>query len=138
MCRARSNKVKKVKDGSDIGRALLHVQKCLFVIQAELAGAQKSIVQSNVDDIEKIIERFENRIPNLGTFVIPGATELSALYDYARSVSRRTERMVINAQPLRIVSPATLAYLNRLSSFLYILARHVACADDVIELSPSY
>ena len=96
------------------------------------------MVGANVDDLEKAVEYFENKIANPHAFVIPGATRFSALCDYARAVSRRAERMIMNAQPIRTVSPATIAYLNRLSSLLYVLARYAACADDVLELSPSY
>lgn len=135
ICRARSNKT---KDLSCISSEILKVQECLFTAQAELAGDQKSITQKNIDDLEKVIEDFEKKMQNPHAFVIPGATEFSALYDYVRAVSRRAERAVINAQPVRIVSPTTLAYFNRLSSFLYVLARYSASVDNVVELSPSY
>jgi cob(I)alamin adenosyltransferase len=135
LCRARSNKI---KSGFDVAREILKVQECLFIIQAELAGAEKSIAQIHIDNLESSIEQIEKRIKNPHAFVISGTTELSALYDYARAVARRAERSVINAQQARNMRPPTLAYLNRLSSFLYVLARYSATEAEAKELSPSY
>lgn len=136
ICRAFSGRP---KDGIDIAQEILVVQECLFLVQAELAGAHKSITQNHVNDLEQAIERFENEIPSPHTFVVPGATELSSLCDYARAVSRRTERRVVHARStIEDDTSAILPYLNRLSSFLYVIARYVAHIDDVRELSPSY
>jgi cob(I)alamin adenosyltransferase len=114
------------------------VQERLFIIQAELAGAEKTIIQAYVDDIEGAIDRIEKLIQNPHAFVIPGATELSALLDYARAVSRRAERAVIKAQGTRSISSKSRAYLNRLSSLLYALARYAAREAGAKEHSPSY
>jgi len=135
VCRARSNKT---KGGLDVAREILKVQECLFPIQAELAGAQKSVTQTHVDELEDVIKRFESKIENPHAFVIPGATEFSALCDYARAVSRRAERIVISTQHVQNVSPAALAYLNRLSSFLYALARYSAVKESAKESPPFY
>ncbi|MCB9818564.1 cob(I)yrinic acid a,c-diamide adenosyltransferase [Candidatus Nomurabacteria bacterium] len=135
ICRARFAKIKDERISSEI----LKVQECLFIVQAELAGVHKSLEQSHIDSLEQTIEDFEGEIVNPHSFVIPGATELSALFDYARAVSRRAERTVITARSgSRVVSPETLAYLNRLSSLLYALARYVAVEESIRELSPSY
>lgn len=135
VCRAHSGKIK----NDFISNEILKVQECLFIIQAELAGADKSLEQTAVDNLEQTIEVFESEIANPHSFVIPGATELSALFDYARAVSRKAERTVISTQSGKIiVSPETLAYLNRLSSFLYALARYSVVKEDKKETSPSY
>ena len=107
-------------------------------MQAELAGVHKSLEQSHIDSLEQTIESFESEIMNPHSFVIPGATEHSALFDYTRAVSRRAERLVIAVRSGTLVSPETLAYLNRLSSLLYVLARYVAMEKNINELSPSY
>lgn len=135
ICRAHS---KKTKYRLDVTCEILEVQECLFIIQAELAGAQKFIMQIQIDRLEKTIDYIEETIQKLNAFVIPGATEISALYDYARALARRAERAVIGAQPLQSVSVITLSYLNRLSSLLYALARYVANCENVKEISPSY
>jgi len=134
ICRARSNKM----NDALITNEILKVQECLFIIQAELAGVPKSLGQCHIDSLEQTIEGFESEIANLHSFVIPGATELSALFDYTRAVSRRAERSVIAVRSGTLVSPETLAYLNRLSSFLYALARYSVVKEGKKEISPSY
>lgn len=121
----------------DVSDTIRTAQQCLFIVQAELAGAQKSVTESQVHEMENTIGSIEALIHNPHAFVIPGATELSGLLDYARAVSRRVERAVVRVHTHR-VSPTTRAYLNRLSSLLYALARYAAAMAGVKEVSPSY
>lgn len=134
LCRARlvSYSLFKLQD------SVQNSQESLFIIQAELAGAEKALPQKHVDMLEKAVDSIERHIEKPAAFVIPGATELSGLLDYARAVSRRTERAVVSISALRTLSPASLAYLNRLSSFLYALARYTAAEAKAKESSPSY
>lgn len=135
LCRARAQSMRKE---ALVRGALLQVQEQLFIIQAELAGADKSTVQSHVDALEAATADFESQIENPHQFVIPGATEFSALCDVARAVARRAERAVTAVSPDGAASAPTLAYLNRLSSFLYALARFAAMSEGVREQSPGY
>ena len=123
---------------ANISAALRTSQQNIFIAQAELAGVQKHIPQARVLELESMTDRLEMQMGHRGTFIIPGATELSALLDYARAVCRRAERSVLAAHAAREVSPSTKNYLNRLSSFLYALARYSAHAADVEESSPQY
>lgn len=122
----------------DIAAEIKQVQECLFITQAELAGADKSLAQKHIDAVEGTIGRIEGLIEKPHGFVISGATELSAMLDYARAVARRTERAVVKAHSKRALSDKTRAYLNRLSSILYALARYAAAKEKVSESSPSY
>ena len=117
---------------------LFKIQEHLFVIQAELAGAEKSISPEEVEDVEKTIDCIERMIPKPQGFVIPGSISLAAWCDYARAVSRRAERAVISAHGDKELSAYTMAYLNRLSSLLYSLARYSAFLEEAKEISPSY
>lgn len=134
VCRAYALREK----GGAMTEEIRNVQECLFIIQAELAGADKCITQTQVDELEKAVDRYEAQITNPHAFIVPGATEFSALLDYARAVSRRAERTVIGAQAFRKVSASTGAYLNRLSSLLYALARYTAMKAEAKELPPTY
>lgn len=140
LCRSSATTFGKLPAGisAEVLPELLKVQECLFVIQAELAGAKKSIAQEQVDGLEKTIDCIERMIPAPHAFVIPGTTLISAWCDYARTVARRAERVVISAQPIRTLSVSTMAYLNRLSSLLYSLARYSSALEKSAELSPSY
>lgn len=122
----------------DIPVLLRTVQQHLFVAQAELAGAQKSLSQEQIDWMEGTIELLERQIDRPHAFIIPGATKMSGLFDYARALARRAERRAVHARSARELSATTYAYLNRLSSLLYALARYAARLAGVEESSPAY
>ena len=74
-------------------KELLHdVQDHLFTIQAEAAGASKSVLSSSVEAMSALINGIEKGLPEIKTFLVPGGTELSARLDIARAISRRTKR----------------------------------------------
>ena len=122
-----------------ISAILLDVQDHLFTIQAELAGAEKHIPAQNITDVEARIAVIEEALPPITTFLVPGANELSARLDMARTVARRAERRLVelheHSQPL---SEYTLTYANRLSSLLYALVRFVNEKQDAAERPPAY
>ncbi len=125
---------------SRIASAVRNAQETLFIIQAEVAGADKKVGEGAVKNIEKIVNDIEKEIPKLKGFSIAGGTELSALLDVARTLSRRAERRVIAVKEMKLREPApeTLAYLNRLSSLLFALARLANHLAGVAEETPKY
>ncbi|HEY4519811.1 MAG TPA: cob(I)yrinic acid a,c-diamide adenosyltransferase [Candidatus Paceibacterota bacterium] len=137
-CRARAERESAQYQKFNIHEELLRAQQCLCIALAELAGAKKSIPQERVSEIEHTIGAIEETVGNPNAFVIPGATELSGLLDYARALSRRAERAVLEIHPEREVSESTRMYLNRLSSLLYALARYAASTSGLKEITPSY
>lgn len=116
------------------------VQETLFIVQAEVAGAKKKVSKKKVTDIEAIIHAIEAVIPPVTSFSIAGGTELSAILDVSRTLARRAERRVVGLHEasIRSVSAHTLAYLNRLSSLLFALARLANHQSGVREENPSY
>ncbi len=120
---------------------ILHdVQDHLFTLQAEVAGAPKSIPLSSVEQLGVLINKIEATMPPIKTFLVPGATELSSRLDIARAVSRRAERRVVTLHESgeRLVNESSRAYANRLSSLLYALTRYVNHSAGVEEAPPSY
>ena len=116
------------------------IQQDLFIIQAELAGADKTIAEDKVKWLEEIIDGIEQTLPPIKTFFISGGTELATLSDIARTISRRAERRVVGvAEEGKIkIGKDTLAYLNRLSSILYAFARSFNHIANVTEEAPDY
>lgn len=137
-CRARAHTEREQYKKFDMEEELLRAQQCLCIALAELAGAKKSIPSERVPEIERVIQAIEDMVGNPNAFVIPGATELSGLLDYARAVSRRAERAVLEVHLEREVSESTRMYLNRLSSLLYALARYAASVSNSKEITPTY
>lgn len=118
------------------------VQQDLFVVQAELAGAEKKMDKSRVEKLSNWVNAIEKELPPITTFFVSGGTELAALCDYARTVARRAERRVVEAleqeQNEKEKKKALLAYMNRLSSLLYALARLANHQAGIVEEKPHY
>ena len=116
------------------------IQQDLFIAQAELAGAPKTIAREKVLWLEEIIDGIEKTLPPIKTFFVSGGVELATLSDIARTIARRAERRVVGVidEGKVKISKETLAYLNRLSSVLYALARSFNHLAGVTEETPKY
>jgi cob(I)alamin adenosyltransferase len=116
------------------------VQETLFIVQAEVAGSDKRIKEGKTVSVEAIVNAIEKQIPPLKGFSIAGGTELSAIFDVARTLARRAERRLsaLNESGMRELSDETKAYMNRLSSLLFALARYANHDAGVAEETPSY
>ncbi len=122
-------------------KELMHwVQECLFMIQAEVAGAPKKIPEDKITSMEKIIDTIEAQLPPITTFFISGGTELAALFDVCRTLARKAERRVVAGIEATdfVLDPPALAFLNRLSSLFYALARLTNHTSGIKEIPPSY
>jgi cob(I)alamin adenosyltransferase len=73
--------------------------------------------------LERDCDRFNEQLPDLKSFVLPGGSETAAMLHVARATCRRAERESIAAAGALDVNPVVLVYLNRLSDLLFILAR---------------
>lgn len=115
------------------------IQENLFTISAHIAGADKSINESKVKEIEEIIAECEKELSPIKTFSIAGGTELSTLFDFARTLARRAERrVVVVSEESGNIAPEVLKYLNRLSSILFALARLTNHRSGIKESAPRY
>lgn len=122
-----------------VARGLREAQETLFILQAEVAGADKRVPEGAADELSAIVNEIEKEIPPVTGFSIAGGTELSAKLDVARTIARRAERRVTAAAHTgRAVSDPAKAYLNRLSSLLFAYARLVNHVADVAEENPRY
>lgn len=145
LCRAdmhgRSACTVSVKGKNRTLETIVHeVQQTLFIIQAEVAGADKKVSKVKVGMLEAITDSIEATIPPITSFSLAGGTYLSALFDVARTIARRAERRVVEVheEQLQHISVHTLAYINRLSSLLFALARYANYVEGVHEEAPTY
>jgi cob(I)alamin adenosyltransferase len=107
---------------------LARVQNELFDIGADLSvpmerDARLRVTQGQVDALEQDCDRFNEALPELKSFILPGGTETAARLHVSRAICRRAEREAIAAAGVVDVNPVVLVYLNRLSDLLFILAR---------------
>ena len=130
----------RAKDSPRFAGAIREIQESLFIIQAETAGADKRLKEELAQEIGNRVNDIEKEIPPIKGFSIAGGTELSALLDVARTLARRAERRLIAVKEmnLRGLSPETMAYMNRLSSLLFALARLANHQAGVAEENPKY
>ena len=132
---------------SVIGVALLHVadedhrallstiQNDLFDLGADLATpgedftpgeATLRIVASQVARLEREIDSINERLEPLRSFILPGGSAGAAYLHLARTVVRRAERAAVAAAREVSINPEAIIYLNRLSDYLFVLARLVS------------
>ncbi|HMP67615.1 MAG TPA: ATP:cob(I)alamin adenosyltransferase [Candidatus Paceibacterota bacterium] len=130
----------KFSDGKNFEQIIGDVQQNLFIIQAQIAGAPKTIVEEKIKILENYIVEAEKNMPPIKTFFVSGGCQLSSLFDFARTIARRAERRVVavSDENLVKVDKTTLSYLNRLSSLLYAMARLSNHFSGIKEEAPNY
>lgn len=110
----------------DLSELLVGVQHALFDLGGELSipGAQMLAVDVAAQ-LERAIDRYNEALPPLKDFILPGGSRAAALAHLARAVCRRAERSLVALAAGEAVSDAGRQYLNRLSDLLFVLARHL-------------
>lgn len=111
---------------------LQRVQNDLFDLGADLATptedftpseATLRIVMTQVEWLEREIDAVNEGLEPLRSFILPGGSEAAARLHVARAAARRAERAITALAVTEPVNPAALAYVNRLSDYLFVLAR---------------
>lgn len=110
----------------NLEKIILNIQNNLFVIQAEVAGSQIFVKNKDVKYLEVLIAKIGEIIPPIKSFTISGGSLTSASLDFARTLARRAERMLVRVEDegYKKLKPNTIAYMNRLSSALFALSRY--------------
>jgi cob(I)alamin adenosyltransferase len=140
LAKLKSAEVTWTVDGVKPFDIVYWVQNNLFTVQAEVAGAAMKVGQDKVTAMEKWIDWTEKELPPIKTFFISGGTELATLFDISRTLARKAERRVVAGSEKSefVLDPATLAFLNRLSSLFYALARLTNHKSGITEQPPTY
>jgi cob(I)alamin adenosyltransferase len=123
---------------SPIDATLHQAQTDLFEIGAHLASFETSrypgVDPTHIEELERGIDAMEAELAPLKSFILPGGTPAAAQLHVARTVCRRAERLVVG---LREDDPATvssIAYLNRLSDYLFVAARFANARSGVADV----
>lgn len=122
-------------DQPELAGMLTRIQNDLFDLGADLATPDTGekpeweplrIVDAQVERLEQEIDLLNAELSRLNSFILPGGSALSAYLHLARTVARRAERLMVALKEKEgeIVSVAALKYVNRLSDFLFVAARH--------------
>lgn len=125
--------IRDLSENKNINDILLKVQNCLFVLESSLATDPKGklnrklpeILESDIQLLEKEIDKMNETLPDLTTFVLPGGDVVSSHCHVARSICRRAERITIKLSSTQPLESLDIKYLNRLSDYLFVLARNI-------------
>lgn len=127
---------------------LIHIQDRLFTVGAILAtdpekatlksGKERlnipKISEENIERLEKEMDQMNDSLPPMTNFVLPGGHQTVSFCHIARCVCRRAERLAVALNDIEPIDPNTLMYLNRLSDYLFVLARKLSSnlkADEI-------
>lgn len=121
---------------------IINIQQTLFDLSTILATEPESRYQpkplaaSLITEIENEIDQIQATLPQLRAFIIPGGTQASAQAHVCRTVCRRAERRILSLAETVSVDDILLQYINRLSDYLFVLARkanHSAGVEEIIK-----
>ena len=124
---------------------LIKIQYELMTIASQLADDTSAITQNlsgkiipitfeNITEIESEIDKINSELPELKNFIIPGGHVLISYTHLARCTCRRAERFITELKDEEEVSSVIIAYINRLSDYLFILSRKFSKDFDVEEI----
>jgi cob(I)alamin adenosyltransferase len=107
--------------------ALTQIQHELFDLGGELAvPGYRAIQDSHIDQLEQCLDRFNEPLPPLKEFILPGGGPAAAACHVARAITRRAERNAWTLAQSEEIAPQVTRYLNRLSDLLFVVARVLA------------
>jgi len=117
-----------------VAATLLRIQNELFDLGADVATAGDvegalRIISSQVEQLEQDIDALNAHLAPLTSFILPSGSAGVAALHVARAVVRRAERAAVALHEREALNDQLLAYLNRLSDYLFVAARHVAAAE---------
>lgn len=121
---------------------LLEIQDRLFTLGSHLAldpdhaGKMKlpEVDQTDIDRLEKEMDRMDEILPEMKNFILPGGHVAVSHCHVARCICRRAERCVVALHEQDPQSEVILTYLNRLSDYLFVLARMVSWDKKAVEM----
>lgn len=127
----------------NILKLLIQIQNKLFNIGSRLASDEKGdaftadleIKEEHIKVLEFAIDKFEEDLPELTNFILPGGELSVAQCHVSRTICRRAERRILEFAENASVQPEIIKYINRLSDFLFVLARKLTFDKNVDEVS---
>ncbi len=132
--------VRDLSTRKEFANTLIEIQDRLFTIGSHLAAdpvkSKMKLPSMSDDDItflEKSIDEIESQLPEMKSFILPGGHPAVSCCHVTRCVCRRAERLVVALNDVDPVDPVILKYLNRLSDFLFVLARILAKDVNAVE-----
>ncbi len=124
----------------EISKPLKRIQAELFTAGADLATTELTekrgsrvprIEKKDTERLERMVDELQGKLPRLTGFILPGGSQLSSLLHLARAVCRRAERRIVALGSAEKINPEMVPYFNRLSTYLFNLARYANALEGV-------
>ena len=120
----------------DIKKILIEIQNDLFLVGADLSNPnlndlKNRVSLSSIEKLESYIDQFEEELPLLTNFILPGGNAAAAQIHYARTIIRRAETLVVQLSEKDEINSNCIRYLNRLSDLFFVLGRVVNKRNNV-------
>lgn len=120
---------------TEVRRCLTDVQHDLFELGGELCIPGHSAISDDfIKRLEADLDSFNENLPRLKEFILPGGGRAAAACHLARTIVRRAERRALTLSNCEDVRPEVVKYLNRLSDLLFVIARVLARAESGTEV----
>jgi cob(I)alamin adenosyltransferase len=134
--------IRSLVEDPEVSGLLLNVQNNLFIIGSKLASDEKgkqitgrlNLGKEETEKLEKAIDTFEMGLKPLQNFILPGGSTLMSYCHIARSICRRAERSIVRLSENIEIEEDILRFINRLSDFLFIMARKMGTNSGVEEI----
>ncbi len=126
-------------DGAGIAAGLTRIQNDLFDLGADIATPGEDfepsemelrIVASQTEWLEREIDRLNEALEPLKSFILPAGTPAAAALHLARAITRRAERAMVTADRAHGLNPEAMRYINRLSDYLFTAARRANAVNE--------
>ncbi|MCB1189308.1 MAG: cob(I)yrinic acid a,c-diamide adenosyltransferase [Leptospiraceae bacterium] len=130
-----------LKEGSDLKNQLIPIQNILFELGSELAGFRPKeklgsvISEEDITFLEQAIDGFQEKLPPLKNFILPGGSKAAAFLQFSRTICRRLERMMVTAQEeQQEIFDQSLIFVNRLSDYLFVAGRTANLEEGIEDI----
>lgn len=133
--------IRAVSKDNFINETIKDIQNLLFVLGSDLAtpiGVEsikvKRITKDDVEKIERLIDKVEESLEPLRSFILPGGTFLASFLHLARTVCRRAERRIVSLSEKEKINENIIPFVNRLSDLFFTLARYANKIENVDDI----
>jgi cob(I)alamin adenosyltransferase len=123
-----------IKETGDVPSELINIQGNLFLMGANLATPtylssmakieKTRFPESLLVQLEENIQKYDSQLPQLTNFILPSGGKIGSTLHICRSICRRAERSIVEIRMIHSIDDSVLKYINRLSDFLFVMARY--------------
>ena len=127
------------KIDNDIRNMLIQVQNDLFIVGSDLSNLDQKDIKNRVSEkmiefLEKNIDELEKELDPIKNFILPGGHPISSWFHVSRAITRRAETQVISLSEKEKININCIKYLNRLSDFLFVVARTINKRNQISDV----